>query len=147
MTSIDGQTAVQTGNVETAVGIFDVPLVLGDYGVEAMTKISRVSFFIDQSADVTPSWKLASFTVTGFHTDIDDAGVCHVFTSSGSTIIIDSMTETGASAHPLRGQRDRPRAAPPCPPFVADKASPRVLPLDPRRRRLDHDRWHDVPHL
>ena len=47
------QTVVQTDTVETGVGIFDVPLVLLDHGVDAMSKIKRITFFIDQSADPT----------------------------------------------------------------------------------------------
>ena len=76
MTSTDGRTVVQTDTVETGVSIFDVPLVMLDHGVDAMSKIKRLSFYIDQSADPTPSWKLVSYTVTGFEVDVDNAGGC-----------------------------------------------------------------------
>ena len=149
MTSTDGQTVVQTDTVETGVSIFDVPLVLLDHGVNAMSKIKRLSFYIDQSADPTPSWKLVSFTVTGFEMDVDNAGVCHLFTASGAIMNLNSMDQNGASAHPLRGQRGRPRPAPPCPRLLTlrGRACCHPGPLGPRRRRLDHGARQYVPHL
>ena len=149
MTSTDGQTVVQTDTVETGVGIFDVPLVLLDHGVDAMSKIKRLSFYIDQSADPTPSWKLVSFTVTGFEMDVDNAGACLLFTASGAIMNLNSMDQNGASAHPLRGQRGRPRPAPPCPRLLTlrGRACCHPGPLGPRRRRHDHGARQYVPHL
>ena len=149
MTSTDGRTVVQTDTVETGVSIFDVPLVLLDHGVDAMSKIKRLSFYIDQSADPTPSWKLVAFTVTGFEVDIDNAGVCNLFTASGAVMNLNSMNQNGASAPPLRDQRGCPRPAPPCPRLLTlqGRACCHPGPLGPRRRRLDHGARQYVPHL
>ena len=126
MTSTDGRTVVQTDTVETGVSIFDVPLVLLDHGVDAMSKIKRLLLYIDQSADLTPSWSFVAFTVTGFEVDIDNAGVCNLFTASGAVMNLNSMNQNGASAPSARpAWLPSPRSSLPA---IADAARPRVLP-------------------
>ena len=95
MTNKAGDAVVQTAAVESTITLFDMPLVLEEYGERAMTKLERLTFFVDMSSAPTPSWQMTSVAISGYSVDVADATVATLVSPSAHAVVINARTRTG----------------------------------------------------
>lgn len=111
MTTADGVGAIQTDRISSNTPIFDVPLVLEQYGSSIMSKLDRLDFFVDMTTSPTvASWVVASVHISGYYFDVYDSQTAYLWTSyPGHLLMINSTSRTGAPAPPAHAPAHRLR--------------------------------------